>query len=145
MVIDPHGPGCYCGARGCLESLVAGPAIARNARRWAQDEQLPEDARRLAELAHGGHPGAITVMTRAAEYLAVAVLNIVYVLTPETILFGGGVMQSFDLFAPTLQATLARHTAMLPATAVRLAPAALGDAAGVVGAGKAAWSTVDTP
>jgi glucokinase len=139
MVIEPSGPECYCGARGCIESLIAGPAIARNARAWAQDSTLPEDARRLVELARAGHPGAATVVARAANYLALATLNIILLLTPETIVYGGGVMQNFDLFAPTLHATLARHTAMVPAADVRLAPARLGDNAGVAGAGYAAW------
>lgn len=55
------------------------------------------------------------------------------------IVFGGGVMQNYDRFAPALQAALAQHTAMVPAAAVRLAPADLGDNAGVVGTGDAAW------
>ena len=119
---------------------MAGPAIAQWARTWAEDDSLPEDTRQIVALARGGQRSAQTVIDRVAAYLAVGLVNVVMLLTPELVVFGGGVMQNFDLFEPALRAALVRVNVIVPAAAVRLAPAQLGDSAGVVGAGYAAWS-----
>lgn len=139
MLVDPSGPQCYCGGRGCLESLIAGPSIAHWARTWALDDALPQDARQIADLARGGHRAAQTVIERAAGYLALGLINAIMLLVPDVVLFGGGVMQNYDLFEPVLQAAVTRHSVLVPGAVVRLAPARLGDKAGVVGAGYAAW------
>lgn len=145
MLVDPSGPECYCGGRGCLESLIAGPSIAQWARVWAQDDTLPQDAREIAALARAGHASARTVIDRAAGYLALGLVNVMMMLVPDVVVFAGGVMQNYDLFAPILQEALQRHYVLVPGVTVRLVPATLGDNAGVIGAGYAAWTHLTHP
>src|SRR5215471_20973521 len=65
LVVDPAGPFCVCGGRGCLEAIARGPALAA----WAQGEgwrpgQAPVTAKDLADDAAQGHPIGIAAMRR---------------------------------------------------------------------------------
>ncbi len=105
MTIDYHGPRCGCGKYGCIEALASGPAIAARAR-----ERIAAAGDRGAQLLKlaGGKPESITAETVAAAWLkgdalsseilsetfdlvAVWLGNIVDVLEPEVIVFGGGI------------------------------------------------------
>jgi glucokinase len=101
--IDPRGPLCPCGKRGCIEVLASGPAIARRARQKLQDN--PKSI--LLEMAAGnaqavtsemvakaytaGDPVAKTVLTETLDLLAYWLGNIVDLLEPDVIVIGGGV------------------------------------------------------
>jgi glucokinase len=151
QVIDPSGPQCYCGLRGCWESLAAGPAIARQARDRideSPDSLLLEmcsgdatqiDARMVAKAATQGDPLAVSVMERAAEYFSLGVANIIILFVPEMIVLSGGVMNSLDLFTPALDRMTTDIDVMVPARQVLIVPAQLGDRAGLYGA---AWSVI---
>jgi glucokinase len=101
--IDPNGPLCPCGKRGCIEILAAGPAIAKRARKKLTDH--PKSL--LLEMA-GGDPQKVTgemvgkayaagdhiaetVLVETAELLAYWLSNIVDLLEPDVIIIGGGV------------------------------------------------------
>jgi glucokinase len=101
--IDNQGPLCNCGKRGCIETLAAGPAIARRAR-----QKLSQNPKSLiCELA-GGDPQAVTshmvaqayasgdevateVMRETLDLLAYWLGNIIDLLEPDVIVIGGGV------------------------------------------------------
>jgi glucokinase len=109
--IDPRGPLCPCGKRGCIEVLASGPAIARRARQKLQDH--PKSI--LLEMAAGnsqavtsemvatayaaGDPVAKTVLTETLDLLAYWLGNIVDLLEPDVIVIGGGVS---TMLAPLL-------------------------------------------
>jgi len=148
-VIDPAGPPCYCGARGCWEALASGTAIGRA----GQEAAASGRSSRLRELA-GGRADAVTsemvfrasregdgaaqqIVARAAEATAIGVHNIVHFLAPDAIVLGGGVMQHYDLFAPAIEQVLARIT-MVPRQGISVARAQLGPDAGLVGAARCA-------
>lgn len=159
-VIDPGGPSCYCGARGCWESLAAGPAIARLARDTIeafhesegkngrrQAEALPTrgspllkidfeqiDARLVAEMALKGDFLAMKIIKEAAYYFSLGVVNIVLLFTPDMIVLSGGVMSSAELFMPALMEMLQRRNVVVPAAKVRIREAKLGPHAGLYGA-----------
>jgi glucokinase len=148
MIIDPSGPKCYCGGSGCWESLSSGSAIARVARELVQAQ--PDKAKTLLDLNAGdfsqitaksvaqaarqGDSLASEVIDRAAEYFSLGIINIIMMLFPDVIVLSGGVMESFDLFKPTLEKAIRRHEVMLPANQVEILPASLGYHAGVYGA-----------
>jgi glucokinase len=105
MTIDYHGPRCGCGKYGCIEALASGPAIAARAR--AGLPAAGDRAARLLQLA-GGNPENISAEIVAAAWLKGDALssevlsetfdlvtiwlgNIVDILEPEVIIFGGGV------------------------------------------------------
>jgi glucokinase len=111
MGIDPSGPLCPCGKRGCIELLASGPAIARRARHKLADN--PDSI--LLELA-GGNLQAITseivsqahtagdlvakkVLDETLDLLAYWLGNIIDLLEPDVIVIGGGVS---SMLAPFL-------------------------------------------
>ncbi len=153
QVLDPNGPACYCGARGCLESLSSGPAIADHARRavpqhpesWlAQFHQTgqPIEATHVVEAARQGDGLAQQIIREAATYLGLGLVNLILFYLPECIALGGGVMKNYDLFLPYIQQVIAQHAIVVPARRVRLAPASLGNKAGVLGAARAIWQEI---
>ena len=66
--------------------------------------------------------------------MAVGISNLIYVLAPEVVVLGGGVMQSWDLIAPALFETIKGREPMVPIHDVRIVRAHLGLNAGVIGA-----------
>ena len=134
-IIDPSGPQCFCGGRGCWESLASGPAMQR----WAQasDPQAGwTSARQLCQAAQDGHPLAQAAVQRTALYLGLGLANLVTLFTPEVIALGGGLMQSLPLFLPTIQHTIRSTCGLVPHEEVKVVPAALGSRAGLIGAAR---------
>lgn len=145
-IVDPAGPQCYCGARGCWESLASGSAIAR----FTQEQIVTNpssllcslaggdanriDAKMVAEAAQQGDPLAVSVIEKTAHYFSLGLVNVVTLFVPEVIVLSGGVMKSSHLFMPAIVKALADHNVMVPAEQVRILPAQLGYLAGCVGA-----------
>jgi fructokinase len=107
----------------CWEGLASGPAIAE---RWdASPDELPDD-----------HPA----WPLEAEYLALGILSIVLVASPERVVLGGGVMQRESLLAQVRQRLSALNAGYLPTPMLGeevdryLVAPELGDRAGVLGA-----------
>lgn len=153
QVLDPAGPPCYCGARGCLESLASGPAIAEAAGRLAAEAPGSRlhsllksgaalDSVQVIQAAREGDELAQKVVENAAAYLGLGLVNLMLFFLPECIALGGGVMKNYDLFFPVIQRVINQHDVVIPARRVRVVPASLGDKAGVLGAARAIWMEV---
>jgi len=149
ILIDPNGPECYCGARGCWESLASGPAIA------AYAQQLPFQEGSYIAQHSGSDPQEITaalifagdrdgdqtcvhIVDRAAQHIGLGLVSLMMVTLPDCIVLGGGVMRSFERMKPRINAIIEKHHVIIPAKKVRLEMAALGQQAGIYGAAKAA-------
>ena len=132
-VIDPSGPGCFCGARGCWESMACGPAMER----WAQANH-PQgrrlSARELCSLADQGDAYAQEAVQRTARYLGLGIANLVTLFAPQMIALGGGLLQSHHLFLPAIHETVRRNCGLVPHAQVIIVPASLGADAGLAGA-----------
>lgn len=128
QLIDPNGPECYCGHRGCWESLISGPAIANAGR-----DILNMDAASIAEAARRGDKSALAIMKKAARDFSLGIVNIISFFVPDVLVLSGGVMKSADLFLPTLEQTLKTPNPMVPFESVRILPAQLGYYAGLYG------------
>ena len=83
--VDPAGPECPCGQRGCLEMVASGSAIARQ---WPTDD--PKPARALFLAAAAGDPLAIEVRQRLVENVAAAVRILVLTVDVDSVVIGGG-------------------------------------------------------
>jgi glucokinase len=131
--VDPTGPACYCGLRGCLESLASGPALANAAKGAGLDgtHRLFADARR-------GELAAVAVVRRAGEAIALATAAIAHALLPEVVVLGGGVMdEHFDLLSgPSVQ--MLAELSLASHRTPRLLKAALGPDGGMLGAARLA-------
>jgi len=151
MTIDVNGPKCNCGNTGCLEMLASGTAIAREAIRriscggkssltgimGGKIENIT--AKEVSVAAQGGDSLALEVISQAATYLGIGLVNLVNIFNPEMIIIGGGLSKMGDLLLHPARQVVAERAFPLSAQAVRIVPAQLGDDAGVVGAAVFAW------
>ncbi|MGN7798016.1 ROK family protein [Leifsonia sp. 22587] len=85
LPVDPEGPLCACGQRGCLETLASGSGIARQ---WPTDDPFP--VRALYAASEGGDPAARAIAARLAVGIAAAVRVLVLTVDPATVVIGGG-------------------------------------------------------
>jgi glucokinase len=143
-IIEPSGPRCPCGRRGCLEALSSGTAISwrgKEAAERGESTALAEvlaregrvSARAVAEAAKAGDARSIAIYEEAGRYLGIALANAVNLLSPEMIVLGGGLMQSKELFLPRAEAAMRELALDEPLKYLRLAQAELGDRVGVLG------------
>ena len=128
MIVEPEGELCNCGLRGCLETIVAGPAIVRQMLA-AEPEAAIQHAGDVYEAAVQGNPNAKKVVQRVSQHLSQAIQWLIMTYDVEKIVLGGGVTQSGDAFlAPILQelANLRQQSplaaALLPDEKVHLIP-----------------------
>lgn len=147
MVVDPSGPLCSCGRRGCWERYASGNGLARLAREAATAGRLEavmalargdaESVRgeHVTEAAAAGDPGALEVMKELGWWIALGVANLTALLDPSVVVIGGGLVGAGELL---LEPTRSAYAEILYAgderPLVSIVPAALGELAGAVGA-----------
>ncbi len=146
MTIDVNGPRCSCGNTGCLETLVSGTAVAKEAiKRIRQGERssITEivggkveniTAEKVSLAAQGGDSLALEVILKAAAYLGVGLVNLANIFNPEMIIIGGGMAKMGDLLLNPARQVVRERAFQLSAQVVQIVPAQLGDDAGVLGA-----------
>jgi len=133
MILQPDGPRCGCGKRGCWEALSSGTAIARMGRERLGDPAIT--AQRVFERARAGDPEAQKIVEEAAAYLGVGFANLTEILDPEAIFVGGGVTASWDLLEGAMHNSYQAHVRwQVP---IRLTT--LGDDVGLLGAIALVW------
>ncbi|GCD43720.1 sugar kinase [Streptomyces paromomycinus] len=140
IVVRPDGPDCGCGQRGCLETLASAAAVGRA---WAEACGDPQaTAADAAKAVESGDARAKAVWQDAVDALAAGLVTSLTLLDPHTLIIGGGLAEAGDtLFEPLRAAVRSRVTFQrLPL----IVPAALGDAAGCLGAGLLAWDLLST-
>ncbi|MGH1397508.1 MAG: ROK family protein [Trichormus sp.] len=148
MVVQPTGPVCLCGQRGCVERLASGPYMAQNAREILanpQQSQGGEILRNLvndnlnlltgqliSEAAAKGDHLAQAILHQSAWALGVAIGNVANLINPQLFILGGSVTKAGETWWNAVQ-TMAKDTA-LPEVPFEIVPAALGDDAPLWGA-----------
>jgi glucokinase len=139
QVIDPAGPACSCGFRGCWESLAAGPAMAA----WFEKHVPADDphrigitAKKICELAQQGDVRALQAVEHEAYYLGLGLANLINLFTPDAIVLSGSVMKSADLFVNRIRAVIRGGCRFVPADKTQLTLASLGDDTNLIGAAR---------
>jgi glucokinase len=126
QTIDPDGPWCGCGNRGCLESFARADQIAA-ACGTATAEEAVRAARAGDERARAG-------LADIGRYLGIGIANMIAVLSPDRIVLGGGVSAAGELLFAPIRAEIARRVRTTSIDDVELVPAELGTWAGAIGA-----------
>jgi fructokinase len=128
-VIDPAGPPCYCGARGCVETFISGSGLEN---RYAERTGIRRPVDGIVAAWRAGDPAATATMDAFFARFGQAVANLIAVLDPDVVILGGGLSNIDELygrgvdevrqrvFSDTLETPIVRHR--------------LGDSAGVIGA-----------
>jgi glucokinase len=147
MVVDPRGPLCPCGRRGCWERFASGSGLGwlgRTAAAAGRFERGLALAGGVAELVRGEHvtqagdegdPGALAVIETFADWVALGLGNIVAAYDCSLVVIGGGLVEAGDLLLDPVRAVFRSHL-MAPEERpdVRLVAAQLGAQAGAIGA-----------
>ena len=135
VVVRQDGPPCGCGQSGCLETLASASAVGRA---WAAASGDPNaTAADAAKAVVAGDPRAVEVWAEAVDLLATGLVTALTLIDPRTFVIGGGLAEAGDtLFDPLREAVAKKVTFQGRPSIV---PAALGDAAGCLGAGLLAW------
>jgi fructokinase len=134
------GPSCYCGLRGCLETWLSGPGLARDHREQTGIELTPPAILRAAR---AGDAAAEATLRRYEDRLARGLAAVINLVDPEVIVLGGGLSQLERLYR-TVPAIWDRYV-FSDTVRTRLVPPMHGDSSGVRGAAwlgreRATWS-----
>jgi glucokinase len=146
MIVDPRGPQCPCGRRGCWERFASGSGLARLGREAAEAGVFPrgvalesgvaehvrgEDVTRAAA---EGDPDALAVMEAFGDWVAIGVGNLVTLLDCSLVVIGGGLVEAGDLLMDPVRRAYERRV-MIPDERkdVRILAAELGERAGAIG------------
>ncbi len=125
MIIDPDGPVCGCGQRGCVEAICSGANIQK---RYG----IP--TKELLEAAAEGDQHGVHVADEMATAMGVALINVSNLYDPEMIVIGGGITQSWRVLQPRMMKVLRSSPFITPRRRPRVRKATLGTRVGEVGA-----------
>lgn len=149
-VVEVDGLPCGCGGKGCLELYASGPAIAAMGVKEVMhghttrigemvDYNLNRiDAEIIFQAAREGDQVANGILNRVGRYLGIAVGNILGTVSPQRVIFGGGVSRAGDLLLRPIVQTLKERSNVIPVDKVQLVLAELGMNGGLIGA--ALWA-----
>ena len=144
--VEPNGPRCKCGNRGCLENFASGRAIASRAisgllaGRKTLINEITEGsidkvtAEVVAEAAKEGDEFALEIWRETAEYLGIAIANLINVYNPEMIIIGGGVAQAGNFLFEPLKRVVEERALPRATKIVKIVPSELQDDASLIGA-----------
>jgi glucokinase len=133
--VDPDGPLCGCGNRGCLDRMAGADAIAAASRQ--------PTVQAAAAAARAGDETAIAAFARAGEYVGRVLAGAIVLLWPERVVVGGGVADAGELLLGPVRAEIRRRACVAPVDRIAVVAAELGPHAGAVGA--ALWAAEASP
>lgn len=133
ITLNPDGPECNSGNRGSLEQYASVQAIRR---------RTGCEPHEVGAKAQAGDRDAIEFWRSYGRDLGAGLASLIYVLTPEAVIIGGGVSASAEFFFPAMQAEIDRRVLPSSRQGLQVLTATLGNQAGIVGAAKLAWQQV---
>ncbi|MBD0344938.1 MAG: ROK family protein [Coleofasciculus sp. Co-bin14] len=134
ITLNPDGPMCNSGNQGSLEQYVSVQAIRR---------RTGKEPAELGAMAREGNKFALDFWESYGQDLGAGLASLIYVLTPEAVIIGGGVSASAEFFFPAALAEIERRVLPTSRAGLQLLTAELGNQAGIVGAAKLAWQKVE--
>ncbi|HEX6710339.1 MAG TPA: ROK family transcriptional regulator [Rubrobacter sp.] len=157
ICLDPDGPVCLCGNKGCLEAMAAAPAIASKAERYAKEGQSPIlqealdergtlTARDVGEAAALGDYYALEIIRESGRLVGQVIATLVSTLNPSLVVVGGGVTNIGHSLLAEIRSTVYRRSLPLATRNLSVVLSRLDQIAGVTGASVlAAEGVLQTP
>jgi len=152
LAMDPLGPICGCGKRGCLEAFAGRHVIAAEAAALACRDQAPHllaetgtdfsriKSSALARAIAAGDREVEELIRGKARLVGVAIANLVNILGPELVVLGGGLVEAMpSLIVREAESSMRERAMKSIVKSVKLVAAKLGDHSIVVGAAERAW------
>jgi glucokinase len=145
VTIDENGPVCYCGNIGCLETLASDFAIVQQAQQAIREgvqTHIPEHVDETGEItplavfraAEMGDRFAANILEKSGNYLGTALANLINILAPELIVFGGTMADEAQRLIDAIKATIGRRALEALEDGIEFKLSSFGIQAGVVGA-----------
>lgn len=94
-ILEPGGPECYCGRRGCVETFLSGPGFVAG---WPREHNRPRSAVELVEWAHRGDADAVALLDRFLLRFGRALATVINILDPDAVVLGGGLSNIEELY-----------------------------------------------
>jgi fructokinase len=129
MSIDPAGPECFCGRRGCVETFISGGGLQN---RYAEQFGVKRSFKEIEKDYHAGEPNAVAFMKIFFRHFGRAVANLIDILDPDLVVLGGGVSK-FDAVYTEGVAEVAKFV-LNDKLETPIVKHQIGDSAGVIGA-----------
>ncbi len=126
QTIDPDGPTCGCGNRGCVEAFARADRIA--------EACGTDDVEAAVAAARAGDEGALAGLRRVGTALGIGIANVIVVIAPDLVVIGGGVAAAGDLLLDPIRDELRRRVYTTALDRVEVVTAELGPWAGAIGA-----------
>jgi glucokinase len=126
QTIEPDGPWCGCGNRGCLEAFARADQVAAICGTATAEEAIAR--------ARAGDARAIEGFAQVGRYLGIGIASMITVITPDRVVIGGGLAVAVDLMLPAIHAELRRRVRTTSLDSVTVVTAELGTWAGAIGA-----------
>jgi predicted NBD/HSP70 family sugar kinase len=139
-VLDPSGPLCHCGKRGCIETFLGESALLELAGR-----PLPRTDEKVAALfadARAGDPAAVRALAQVAEPLGRAIAHLLNILNPERVVVGGSMGEVLELARDEVESAVERYAFALSRPGVELVLPAFGTDSALLGAGEVAFTAL---
>lgn len=142
-LIPMGGEQCGCNNTGCWETLASASAVVRNARSRMEHARRigiptvlkePLDGKKVTDAALNGDAIASAVLEETGKFLGIGLANLVNLFNPECIVIGGGMSMAGELLFSPAKKEMLKRVMPNPLKDVRIIPAELGPAAGVIGA-----------
>jgi fructokinase len=127
--IDPQGPDCYCGQRGCVETFISGPAIEKQ---YVEAGGAPAAMDEIVARARAGEAIAGPVFERFLDRFGRSLANLISILDPDVVVLGGG-LSNIDELYDRGRAAVARYV-INDELRTPIRRNQHGDSAGVIGA-----------
>jgi predicted NBD/HSP70 family sugar kinase len=140
MSIDPHGPVCLCGLRGCLSTFIGTEALVARTRELVRDNPTSTLARgkqtitTIEDAALAGDPLALRVVEEAADYLGTAVAGLLNLMNPAVVSIGGSLARLGDRLILPLRASVRARTLVTSVADAAIVASELGERDVAVGA-----------
>lgn len=131
-VLDRHGPVCSCGHRGCVETFMSGPWLARHYAAASQNQKSVSGAD-VATLAMQGDPLAIQVLAQAGAALGTTIATLAMLVNIDLYVIGGSVAQCGALLLAPARQAVPQHAFASVAAHVRIVASALATDAPILG------------
>jgi len=126
QVIDPDGPLCNCGTRGCVEAFCRAEQVARVCGTPTVEAAV--------HAARAGDERALTGLADIGRYLGIGISNVIVLLTPERVVLGGGVAGAGELLLGPIRDEIRRRVHVTSWRTIEVVLAQLGTTAGAIGA-----------
>jgi glucokinase len=136
ITLNPDGPPCNSGNRGSLEQYCSVQAIQRT---------MGMTPAALYDLARAGDRQAIVFWQHYGAWLGAGLTSLIYVLTPEAIILGGGISAAWEFFLPATRLEVEKRVLPSSREGLQILIAELGNRAGMVGAARLAWQRLIRP